>query len=144
MWLWYPKKIICHFQSVPRYRKRTDQKPPIIRHFWLPTPLCHTYSEPSGHEDSLGPCVTGAKIHPEIPRNKYFPSFGQLWVIQSPPTMTIPVRSLVFAFCPILQRTLMLNSLWSLSLGKIPLLWAFFKLLWDITRSFARRAIMNN
>ena len=38
-----------------RYRKRTDQKPPITRHFWLPTPLCHTYSEPSGHEDSPGP-----------------------------------------------------------------------------------------
>ena len=28
-----------NFQSVPRYRKGTDQKPPIIRHFWLPTPL---------------------------------------------------------------------------------------------------------
>ena len=28
-----------NFQSVPCYRKGTDQKPPIIRHFWLPTPL---------------------------------------------------------------------------------------------------------
>ena len=28
-----------NFQSVPRYRKGTDQKPPIIRHFWLPTPF---------------------------------------------------------------------------------------------------------
>ena len=35
-----------NFQSVPCYRKRADQKPPLTRHFWLPTPLCHTYSEP--------------------------------------------------------------------------------------------------
>ena len=56
----------------------------ITRHFWLPAPLCHTYSEPSGHEDSLGPPVPGAKMHPEMPGNKYLSSFGQLWVIQSP------------------------------------------------------------
>ena len=54
----------------------------ITRHFWLPAPLCHTYSEPSGHEDSLGPPVPGAKMHPEMPGNKYLSSFGQLWVIQ--------------------------------------------------------------
>ena len=39
-------------------------KLPITRHFWLPTPLCHTYSE---HEDSPGPPVAGAKMHPEMP-----------------------------------------------------------------------------
>ena len=47
-------------------------------------PLCHTYSEPSGHKDSPGPPVPGVKMHPEMPGNKYFSSFGQLWVIQSP------------------------------------------------------------
>ena len=31
--------VMCNFQSVPCYRKGTDQKPPIIRHFVLPTPL---------------------------------------------------------------------------------------------------------
>jgi len=56
----------------------------VTRHFWLPAPLCHTYSEPSGHKDSLGPPVPGAKKHPEMPGNKYLSSFGQLWVIQSP------------------------------------------------------------
>ena len=30
--------------------------------------------------------VPGAKMHPEMPGNKYFSSFGQLWVIQ-PPTL---------------------------------------------------------
>ena len=44
----------------------------ITRHFWLPAPLCHTYSEPSGHEDSLGPPVPGAKKHPEMPRKNTF------------------------------------------------------------------------
>ena len=38
----------------------------------------------SGHEDSPGPPVPGAKMFPEIPGNKYFSSFGQLWIIQSP------------------------------------------------------------
>ena len=74
-----------NFQSVPCYRKRTDQKPPINRHFWIPTPLWHTYSEPSWHEDSPGPPLPPRKMHPELPRNKYFSSFGQLWVIKSPP-----------------------------------------------------------
>ena len=74
-----------NFQSVPCYRKRTDQKPPINRHFWIPTPLWHTYSEPSWHEDSPGPPLPPQKMHPELPRNKYFSSFGQLWVIKSPP-----------------------------------------------------------
>ena len=77
--------VISNFQSVPRYRKRADQKPPITRHFWLPTPLCHTYSEPSWHEDSPRPPVAGSKMHPAMPRNIYFSSFGQLWVIKSPP-----------------------------------------------------------
>ena len=77
--------VMGNFQSVPRYRKRTDQKPPITRHFWPPTPLCHTYSEPSGYEDSPGPPVHGSKMHPEMPGNKYFSSFRQLWVIKSPP-----------------------------------------------------------
>ena len=62
--------VMGNFQSVPCYRKRTDQKPPITRHFLLPTPLCHTYSEPSGHEDSLKPPVHGAKMYPEKPGNK--------------------------------------------------------------------------
>ena len=43
-----------NFQSVPCYRKRADQKPPLTRHFWPPTPLCHTYSETSGHKDLPG------------------------------------------------------------------------------------------
>ena len=78
-----------NFQSVPRYRKRTDQKPPITMFFLLPSPVCHSYSEPSGHEDSPGPPVPGAKMHPEIPGNKYISSFGQLWVIQPPSLIKI-------------------------------------------------------
>ena len=61
------------------------QKPPVTRHFWPPTPLCHTYSEPSGYEESPGPPIHGSKMHPVRPRNKYFSSFRQLWVIKSPP-----------------------------------------------------------
>ena len=49
-----------------------------------PILLCHTYSEPSGHKDSPEPPVPGVKMHPEMPGNQYFSSFGQLWVIQSP------------------------------------------------------------
>ena len=77
---------ICtgNFQSVLRYKKGTDQKPPITRHFWPPTLFCHTYSGPSGYEDSPGPPVNGPKLHPEMPGNKYFSTFWQLWVIQSP------------------------------------------------------------
>ena len=39
--------------------------------------------------------VPGAKMHPEMPGNKYFSSFGQLWVIQSPPLTSelFPLRS---------------------------------------------------
>ena len=32
-----------------------------------------------------GPPVHGSKMHPEMPGNKYFSGFGQMWVIQSPP-----------------------------------------------------------
>ena len=54
--------------------------------FKTPYPLCHTYSETSGQEDKRGPPVAGAKMHLGMPGNKYFSSFGQLWVIQ-PPTL---------------------------------------------------------
>ena len=52
---------------------------------WCRNIWCHTYSEPSWHEDSPGPPLPPQKMHPELPRNKYFSSFGQLWVIKSPP-----------------------------------------------------------
>ena len=89
--------VMGNFQSVPRYRKGTDQKPPITRHFWLLTPLCHTYSEPSWHEDSPGPLVHGAKLHPEMPGNKYS-SLGQLWVIQFPPTNPVLLNTKQYQF----------------------------------------------
>ena len=53
----------------------------------------HIYSEPSGYEDSRGPPVAGSKMHPEMPGNKYFSSFRQLWVIQSPPPNYIEMTS---------------------------------------------------
>ena len=40
--------------------------------------------------------VPGAKMHPEMPGNKYFSSFGQLWVIQSPPPYFRIISSKVF------------------------------------------------
>ena len=74
--------VMGGFWAVLFLQRGTDWKLPTTRHFWLPTPLCHTYSEPSGHEDSLGLPVHGAKMHPEMPGNVYFSGVGQLWIIQ--------------------------------------------------------------
>ena len=58
---------------------------PIARHFLFPTSLCHTYSEPSWHEDSPGTPVHGPKMHPEMPGNKYFSTLGYCGSISPPP-----------------------------------------------------------
>ena len=75
------KQKITHFCNT---HNKGQLRPSVTRPWRLYNPLCHAYFEPSGHEDSQGPPVPGAKKHPEMPGNKYFSSFGQLWVIQSP------------------------------------------------------------
>ena len=74
-----------NFQSVPCYRKGTDQKPPITRHFLLPSPLCHTHSEPSGHEDSPGPLYLGQKYSPKCLETNTFQVLGSCGSFSPPP-----------------------------------------------------------
>ena len=87
-----PKKLVfgllIHIETMGYQRPAHKKRFFILRNTLLPTPLCHTYSEPSGHEDSPVTPVHGAEMRPEIPAHKYFSSFGQLWVFQPPPPHT--------------------------------------------------------
>ena len=67
-----------NFQSVPRYRKGTDQKPPIIRHYLIPyTPFAIQILNPLDIRFTKTP-VPGAKMHP---RNAWRQILFKFWAI---------------------------------------------------------------
>ena len=88
--------VMGNFQSVPCYRKGTDQKPPITRHFLLPTPLCHTHSEPSGHEYSSGPLNLGQKCTQKCMETNTFQVLGNCGSFSPPPPYFRIISSKVF------------------------------------------------
>ena len=105
--------------------------------FFIPYPPLPYIFWTSGHVDSLGPPVAGAKMHPEIPGNKYISSFGQLWVIQPPSLIKIIQKiqrvTIERKISSSKRRTLSIPivlNLWLLTISKI---WA--------TSSFERKLL---